>query len=261
MRENSSLSLAYYQFPEVFDSGLWAHLSPSAKALYPVILKFANLQTRIAFPSREKAMKLAGLKKPHTFAKAWRELKANGLIEKSWLAPANKGFCRKLFFQLPPIAAIERHTPNAADRHRPLKRDAKGQPPINHASNGHSESSKREEKDPALKIAPIPQEKAVIFNSQKTVPGKYPEALLEDLRREYGADIVEEAVQKASIKFSRYPLAYLRTTCGAIASAKKCQKLERAEINRSEEYRIPQNDAASILANLGLKIKTFGTNT
>lgn len=74
------MSEQFFKFTvSVIADGVWADLSPSAKAIYPVICsKVAGKQfDRI---SRTQLMKLGGVKCPHAIAKAISELTEKGLI-------------------------------------------------------------------------------------------------------------------------------------------------------------------------------------
>jgi hypothetical protein len=263
---NSSTSLSkkrrlsHYQFSEIFDSGIWASLSPSAKALYPVLLKFANLKSRLAWPKMETAMKLSGIKKPHTFGKAIRELTEKKLIKKTWLAPAmSGGFRRKRFYQMPRVGATKGHVPDAVNGHMAIKGVSDGHMPIKPAANGHLKRSEREERDPALKRTSLASEKADFADSEGTASTAYPKPLLDDLKREYGAVIVEEAIQKSSGKVVRYPLAYLRTTCGSIASRQREERLEGEASESKQKYRMDSGEAGDILAGFGVNCPRRGT--
>ena len=65
----------------VFVDGIWAGLSPSAKAIYPVIAwKTTGFEKDSDKISRAQLMTLSGINNNHTFAKGIKELSEKGLI-------------------------------------------------------------------------------------------------------------------------------------------------------------------------------------
>lgn len=68
-------------FHEVVDSRVWASLSPKAKGVYVVLLRYASYDSRIANPSGPKIAELSGFTLD-SISDATKELMEKGLIEK-----------------------------------------------------------------------------------------------------------------------------------------------------------------------------------
>lgn len=65
---------------DILDSGTWAKLGPSAKALYPVLCKFSNHSFKPVWPGTEILLKLTGFKTKKSLQEAKRELVRAGLL-------------------------------------------------------------------------------------------------------------------------------------------------------------------------------------
>lgn len=65
---------------DIFDSGIWAKLSSSAKTLYPVLLKFSDYNFKPVWPNTETLLRLTGFKTKKSIVEAKRDLEKNGLI-------------------------------------------------------------------------------------------------------------------------------------------------------------------------------------
>ena len=65
---------------DIIDSGIWASLSSSARALYPVLLKFSNKDFKPVWPSTETLMRLTGFKSKKSIIQAKKELSDTGLL-------------------------------------------------------------------------------------------------------------------------------------------------------------------------------------
>lgn len=88
-RENKDFSMFFHQ---VIDSGIWAKLSPKAKAVYPVLLRHAHYITRNASPSNG-TISIKGNISQGNISSATDELVEAGLLKK-W----RKGW--KVFYHL-----------------------------------------------------------------------------------------------------------------------------------------------------------------
>jgi hypothetical protein len=65
---------------DIIDSGVWASLSPAAKTLYPVLLKFSDQYFKDVWPSTSLLLKLTGFRSKKTLISAKRELASAGLL-------------------------------------------------------------------------------------------------------------------------------------------------------------------------------------
>lgn len=66
---------------DLIDSGVWARLSPAAKSLYPVLLKFSDQNFKSVWPSTSLLLNLTGFKSKKSIIQAKRELAREGLIQ------------------------------------------------------------------------------------------------------------------------------------------------------------------------------------
>jgi hypothetical protein len=73
--------LPYFKFVcELIDAGIWAKLSPAARTLYPVLLRFTDRNFSPVYPGSKKLMELTGFKQKSSLRKARNELVKLGLI-------------------------------------------------------------------------------------------------------------------------------------------------------------------------------------
>jgi hypothetical protein len=71
-------------YNEVIDSGVWAVLSPKARAVYPVLVRHADSTTRNCRPGVKRLASKAGIN-IRTVSAATEELVKCGVIKKSWV--------------------------------------------------------------------------------------------------------------------------------------------------------------------------------
>lgn len=65
---------------DILDSGAWADLGATAKALYPVLCKFSNHTFKPVWPGTEELLRLTGFKTKKSLQEAKRELVKKGLL-------------------------------------------------------------------------------------------------------------------------------------------------------------------------------------
>jgi hypothetical protein len=66
---------------DIIDSGLWGKLSPAAKTLYPVLLKFSDQNFKQVWPSTETLLKLTGFRTKKSILLGKKELIKEGLLQ------------------------------------------------------------------------------------------------------------------------------------------------------------------------------------
>jgi hypothetical protein len=94
MAENE---MTYFKFvTDLIDSGIWAELSPGARALYPVLLRFSDRNFKPVFPGSQTLLKLTGFKQKSSLRKARKELTEHGLI---WIEEGTGRKNSKYFFR------------------------------------------------------------------------------------------------------------------------------------------------------------------
>ncbi len=78
MAENE---LPYFKFVSaLIDTGIWAEMSPAARTLYPVLLRFSDRNFKPVFPGSQTLLKLTGFKQKSSLRRARNELIHLGLI-------------------------------------------------------------------------------------------------------------------------------------------------------------------------------------
>lgn len=65
---------------DIIDSGLWGRLSPAAKTLYPVLLKFSDQNFKQVWPGTDLLLKLTGFKTKKSIVLGKKELIKEGLL-------------------------------------------------------------------------------------------------------------------------------------------------------------------------------------
>lgn len=79
MMENNH---TFFKFmSDIIESGIWAKLSPSAKALYPVLCKFTDETFKPAWPGTDELLRLTGFKSKKSLQEARKELNKHGLLD------------------------------------------------------------------------------------------------------------------------------------------------------------------------------------
>lgn len=66
---------------DIIDSGVWATLSPAAKTLYLVLLKFSDQTFKPVWPSNESLIRLTGLKTKKSINEGKKDLVRAGLLQ------------------------------------------------------------------------------------------------------------------------------------------------------------------------------------
>ncbi|HMX33064.1 MAG TPA: helix-turn-helix domain-containing protein [Leptospiraceae bacterium] len=77
----SEFNNQYIKFmSDIIDSGLWGRLSPAAKTLYPVLLKFSDQNFKQVWPGTDLLLKLTGFKTKKSIVLGKKELIKEGLL-------------------------------------------------------------------------------------------------------------------------------------------------------------------------------------
>lgn len=73
--------LQYFKFvSRIIDAGIWAQMSPAARTLYPVLLRFSDRDFKPVYPGSARLLELTGFKHKVTLRKARNELVDLGLV-------------------------------------------------------------------------------------------------------------------------------------------------------------------------------------
>ncbi|MCB1167886.1 MAG: hypothetical protein KDK37_05130 [Leptospiraceae bacterium] len=77
----SAGELHYFKFVSaLIDTGLWAKMSPAARTLYPVLLRFTDRHFKPVYPGTNALLKLTGFKQKSSLRRAREELQSLGLV-------------------------------------------------------------------------------------------------------------------------------------------------------------------------------------
>lgn len=94
-----SEKLQFLKLPtKVITDGLWANLSPAAKALYPVLLRFSDGNYCPVYPGSNKLLELTGFKQKSSIRRARNELRLVGLID---FVPGTGRTSTRYYFRFP----------------------------------------------------------------------------------------------------------------------------------------------------------------
>lgn len=110
----SAEELPYFKFvAALIDSGIWARLSPAARALYPVLLRFSDRNFKPVYPGATLLLKLTGFKQKSSLRAARHELVRLGLISLT-TGSGRKNTCYHFRFDFEGVAsASPRRHPGA----------------------------------------------------------------------------------------------------------------------------------------------------
>ncbi len=73
--------LPFFKFvTELIDAGIWAKMSPTARTLYPVLLRFTDRNFSPVYPGTKRLLELTGFKQKASLRQARKELIELGLI-------------------------------------------------------------------------------------------------------------------------------------------------------------------------------------
>ncbi len=178
--------LPYFKFVvALIDSGIWAKMSPAARALYPVLLRFSDRNFCPVYPGSQPLLKLTGFKQKSSLRKARKELISLGLID----ANAGSGHRRtNYYFRFEALRGDPQVTPGGAPQH---------------TTAGQERTPRRGGRVPPGGItpdSPYNQIHISINNTNVPVekdPGKKPQ--LDFLKRRFGEDQVELAVNECRL--------------------------------------------------------------
>jgi len=202
---------------DIIDSGLWASLSPGARTLYPVLLKFSDFHFKPVWPSTETLLKLTGFKTKKSIVLAKKELCKAGLL---FQIPGGGRTSTKYHFsfhyegsKITPLG--EKHLPRRGSEgssggvdSRSSQGDSAGNP--NHIqitiSNNHQWNGEKVE--------------------AKTKEGEETQSL-SDLISLFGSDLVFQAYQEAESLHLQNDIAFLRGACQRIHLKKTNQKKDQ----------------------------------
>lgn len=73
--------LPFFKFVQpLIDAGIWARMSPAARTLYPVLLRFSDRYFGPVYPGSQRLLELTGFKQKSSLRKAREELVSLGLV-------------------------------------------------------------------------------------------------------------------------------------------------------------------------------------
>lgn len=104
----SAEELPYFKFvAAIIDSGIWARMSPAARALYPALLRFSDRNFKPVYPGATLLLKLTGFKQKSSLRAARHELVQLGLISLT-TGSGRKNTCYHFRFDFEGVAQAPR---------------------------------------------------------------------------------------------------------------------------------------------------------
>ncbi|MBI3396589.1 MAG: helix-turn-helix domain-containing protein [Spirochaetia bacterium] len=168
--------LPYFKFvTALIDSGLWATMSPGARALYPVLLRHSDRNFKAVFPGTARLLKLTGFKQKSSIRKARQELIDLGLIA---TAPGYGGRTTYYTFRFDWERGTQAPQGGALSAHRV----------------GHSDASDQGDSAPSGGVSGQPTYNQIHISINNNVPGADLEAALDTLKKRFGSLAVANAV-------------------------------------------------------------------
>lgn len=101
--------LPFFKFVQpLIDAGIWARMSPAARALYPVLLRFSDRFFGPVYPGSLKLLELTGFKQKSSLRKAREELVRLGLVSLTKGSGRSNTVYHFRFDWAPPSGALQR---------------------------------------------------------------------------------------------------------------------------------------------------------
>ena len=178
--------MPYFKFvTALIDRGLWALMSPAARALYPVLLRFSDRNFKPVYPGTQRLMELTGFKQKGSLRKARKELVDMGLISLTQ-GTGRKNTCYHFRFDW----GDARETPTGVEKESPA---------------GHQKSRHPETLIPSGGSPLEPPYNQIHININNHVPGENRGAEngedqeLEFLRKRFGKRSVDLAISECQM--------------------------------------------------------------
>lgn len=227
--------LTYFKFVcDLIDAGIWAKMSPSARALYPVLLRFSDRNFSPVYPGSKKLLELTGFKQKASLRKARRELVDLGLIS------ITKGSGRKntiYHFRFDWIPLRESSTkPSEGDFINPVGANPIHPTPV---SNPHPESHSWQPPYNQIHIS-INNNQSTEGTRKSNIEAKGPSTFKDEffeLKKLYGSKNVELAISEA--KLADLPITYaniekiLRSDTTYVSNYKKLIETLKSKVSPS----------------------------
>ncbi|HRG47358.1 MAG TPA: helix-turn-helix domain-containing protein [Leptospiraceae bacterium] len=186
---------------DIIDSGLWGKLSPAAKTLYPVLLKFSDQNFKHVWPSTETLLKLTGFKTKKSILLGKKELIKEGLL---YYKPGCGRTNSTYYFSF--NYAGSRITPQW-DKNIPL-------------SGIQTSPSAEYNSTPQRGQAISPNNLNItIHNNHSLKQEADPEKSFDNLMNLYGFDLVDSAIQIAKTKGLESNMSYVAGICKKLSSS------------------------------------------
>ncbi len=193
---------------DIIDSGLWGKLSPAAKTLYPVLLKFSDQNFKHVWPSTDTLLKLTGFKTKKSIMLGKKELIKEGLLHyKPGSGRTNSTYYFSFNYE---GSKITPQWNNLA--------------PLTEVKHSPSEGASL----PHQSITSLPPNNLnITINNNNNSKPEVNQVSYEILLDTYGVDVVESAFQIAKEKGLESNLSYFSGICKNISNKKIDTKHER----------------------------------
>jgi hypothetical protein len=220
---------------DILDSGVWAKLSPAARALYPVLLRFTDYNFRYVWPNTETLLRLTGFRTKKSIVEAKKDLESNGLIHTvSGSGRTSTRFYFRFDYEgskITPLGDTSIHPrggrQSASEEYaNDIEGDKMGNPNhINITINNNQDNKTKDHLD---------KDKKDQFSAEKNYTKNQVPISLENLLEDYGPGVFHYAYQEAKKRDLQNNLPYLKSIC-----RNKITKLQ-------EELKIGQKSANQI---------------
>jgi hypothetical protein len=196
---------------DIFDSGVWAKLSPAARALYPVLLRFSDYNFKYVWPNTETLLRLTGFRTKKSIVEAKRDLENHGLIHSvSGTGRTSTRYYFRFDYEGSKITPLgDRAIPSWGEDGglsgaygSKLEGDKKGNPNHINITIHNNQTNKTKE---GLEFENLTEK-----NQQKQ--NIYPISI-ENLLEDFGPDVFHYAYQEAKKRNLQDNLPYLKTIC------------------------------------------------
>ncbi|GIX42540.1 MAG: hypothetical protein KatS3mg129_2273 [Leptospiraceae bacterium] len=237
--------LPYFKFVcELIDAGIWAKMSPAARTLYPVLLRFTDRNFSPVYPGSKKLLELTGFKQKSSLRKARNELIELGLISVT-LGNGRKNTIYHFRFDWASPRGVKKH-PSEDIVNNPSE-----------DPNYTSQSNRNEAAPGYISISPSNQIQISINHvpdwDKKIENQNNKEKEWESLKKQFGEKNVEKAISEA--KLADIPVDYntiYKILTGSLSNYNQAQSVE--DFYKELEDKISEN-SLNLIKNSFLKEK------
>ncbi len=188
---------------DIIDSGLWGKLSPAAKTLYPVLLKFSDQNFKQVWPSTETLLKLTGFKTKKSIMLGKKELIKEGLLQyKAGSGRTNSTYFFSFSYEGSKIIPQWDKKTSLSEFEKCARGDSSGTPQGSASIHPNN-----------LNIT--------INNTQSNLSEDFNNFTFDKLIERYGFNIVDSSIQIAKAKGLENNISYIAGVCKNLSRGQK----------------------------------------